>query len=250
MVIQSSTGTSTRCAPGDPSSRRWAPCSRSPSVTPVQTQPGFVCQINGYPNTELLPDPSGQRLLGVLPRPRRWLVDLQPERSGQLQPRAGVVDRLPVRFWRSAIDEPGGAGACSCTDPDHGEAEADDGSTEVHHCGTEAHDRSGPQGTTATGDKPASSATRSAATPSSSVTPSGAASASSSATPSTSAPSATSSATPSDTASNTVSAQEAPKTGSGSSGRLVGGGVLLLALATAVAAVAVRRRRAGDTTAS
>ncbi len=52
VIVDTGSSISTRCASGDPSSGLQALSMVGFSVTPVQTQPGFVCRIDGFPSSE------------------------------------------------------------------------------------------------------------------------------------------------------------------------------------------------------
>ncbi len=52
VIVDTGSSISTRCTSGDPSSGLQALSMAGFSVTPVQTQPGFVCRIDGSPSSE------------------------------------------------------------------------------------------------------------------------------------------------------------------------------------------------------
>lgn len=52
VVVESTAGTSTRCAPGDPASAWAALTGSGHGVTPVQRFPGAICRIDGYPASD------------------------------------------------------------------------------------------------------------------------------------------------------------------------------------------------------
>ncbi|MEO6019922.1 MAG: hypothetical protein ABIP45_06705 [Knoellia sp.] len=269
VVIQSSNGTSTHCASGDPSSAMNALASVA-SVTQVQTQPGFICQIDGYPNTNCSRTP---------PASAYWAFFHGGAGGSWTYSQSGAASYDPAPG--SSIGFRFGSGAAPSVSP-ASPAPAPTRTTSTPKTTTIA-----PKPSTAK-PRPTAAAPRSttvapqrttgAARPTTPAPPGGttsgrggtvastsaSAGASASAKTSASSPSASSStsagatvgASPSTSvvpsasgADDAASAHKVPQTDSGGSGRLIGGGLLLLVLAVAVAAVAVRRRNAGGTSA-
>ncbi|KGN39153.1 hypothetical protein [Knoellia subterranea] len=239
VVIQSAEGTSTHCVSGDPSSALSA-LRAVASVTEVATQPGFVCQINGYPNTNCTRTPPGSAYWAFFHGPAGGSWTYSQSGAGSYNPAPG--SSIGFRFGSGSAPSVGPASP-STPKPT---------ATPQPTTATPRPTTTAPRQTTVTPRAP-SRAPTSATTPGTSATTPPGSAATSTPGGSAAAPSGTATAaappgtsasasSPNPTDTGTVAAQKPLTTGSGSSGRLVGGGVLLLALAAAVAAVALRRR--------
>ncbi|MEO7269702.1 MAG: hypothetical protein ABIW49_10905 [Knoellia sp.] len=234
VVIQSENGSSTRCAPGDPGSA-YAALESVASVTPVSTQPGFICQINDYPNANCSRTPPASAYWAFFHAPAGGSWTYSQSGASSYNPKPG--SSVGFRFGSGAPPSVSPAAPAPAPKPTTAKPQPTTAAPKPTTAAPRAT-TAAPRGTTATTPAPTSAAARSVAAAESSA----AASASASASESGASPSASASESPTVAATSDVSAQKSPSTGSGSSGRLVGGGVLLLALATAIGAVALQRR--------
>ncbi|WP_404381806.1 hypothetical protein LL946_14420 [Knoellia locipacati] len=249
VVVQSSAGTSTRCASGDPSSAMAALKATHGVVSPNRYPGTVVCRIDGYPAS----DPC----INMPPADAYWAFFHASSGGSWTYSQSGVASWNPTpgssigfRFGSGAA--PSVAPAAPAPKP---AAEPTTAAPKPTTAAPRPRTTSAPRTTsgttssaprTGTGSTTAPQAGSSPAVRPATAAPGPAGSASSipsgspSASPSASA-SGSASAT-SDLQDGIVTAQEQPSSGSNSTGRLVGGGVLLLGLASAVAAVALRRR--------
>lgn len=255
VVVQSSSGTSVRCAGGDPSSAWSALQGAGHSLTPVQRFPDALCRIDGYPAS----DPC----VNMPPASAYWSFWHAPSGGSWTYSQVGIKGWNPKPG--SSVGFRFGAGSPPSVAPATASAPAP--TTAAPKPTTAApKPTSTPRRTTAapgatTGGTSAGTTVRPKA-PARSAAPAGSATASAPASPgirpstapspSASAPRAGSTASP--TSSGTPSPEETPgevvaapeqDTGSSGAARLVGGGALLAGLAAAVATVAVRRRSLG-----
>jgi hypothetical protein len=250
VVVQSEAGTWTRCASGDPSSAMSALKSAGFTVVSPNRYPGtVVCRINGYPAS----DPC----INMPPADAYWAFFHASSGGSWTYSQSGVASHNPapgssVGFRFGSGAKPSVAPAAPAPQPAPKQTTAAPKPTAAapRPRTTSAPRRtSGPVTAAPRTGAAASAAPRTgssaAARPSArAAVPAAAASGSPSIAASPSAsPSASTSPSPSGSPEDgIVSAQAPPSSGSNSTGRLVGGGVLLLGLAAAVATVALRRR--------
>lgn len=244
VVIQSSAGTSTRCASGDPGSA-YAALQKVASVTPVTTQPGFICQINDYPDANCSRTPPASAYWAFFHAPAGGSWSYSQSGASSYNPKPG--SSVGFRFGSGTPPSVTPAAPAPAPKPTTAKPKPTTAAprpTTPTPRGTTSlpRDTTGP-----TTDPTAGSTVRPTYSGTAKPSVNGSPTFSESPRPDASSQgpeSASPTPTTSVTAGDSASAQKPPSSGSGSSGRLVGGGVLLLALATAVGAVALRRRQA------
>lgn len=240
VVVDTGSSIVTRCAPGDPSSGLEALAAAGFSVEQVQTQPGFVCRINGFPETSCVRTPPADAYWAYWHAPRGGSWSYSQVGAGSYDPKPGTVEG-----WRF------GSGQKPRTAPPAPVRTAAPKPTTAAPRPTTAAPRpttGAPKPTAAAPRATASPRSGSTATPrptrtTSSTSPSatGTPTASTAATPSANANGdPTSSATPSE---DTTLAARAASGGSGPGpGALVAGGALVALVAAAAGWTAWRRR--------
>lgn len=90
VVIDTGSSVSTRCAGGDPASALSA-LSSVATVTQVQTQPGFVCRIDGYPASDCVRTPPASAYWAFFHAPRGGAWTYSSQGAASYDPPAGSV---------------------------------------------------------------------------------------------------------------------------------------------------------------
>ncbi|GAA4125361.1 hypothetical protein GCM10022415_32190 [Knoellia locipacati] len=260
VVVQSSNGTSVRCASGDPGSAWGALQSAGFSLTAVQRFPDALCRIDGFPKSDPcvnMPPASAYWSFWHAPNGGSWTYSQIGIKGWDPKPGSSVGFRFgsgtapgtqPATVSApkpttaaprptTAAPKPTPRRATTAPNTPRSTTQAPSGRT------TAPPATSGAAGATrAPNAAPGTTPTPGAASPTASPTPS---------TPSSASPSATGepSASASESSSDAVAAGPTDgrsSDGSGGSGtaRLLGGGALLAGLASAVAFVGLRRRQA------
>lgn len=267
VVVQSSEGTSVRCASGDPSSAWAALQGAGHGLTPVARFPDAVCRIDGFPASDPcinMPPASAYWSFWHAPSGGSWtysqigIKGWDPKPGSSVGFRFGSGSRPSVAPATASAPAPTTAAPRPTTAAPKPTTAAPKPTSAPRRTTSAPRSTGGATGGTAptatrgTTSRPATTppATARSAAPkaaASATAPSTAATAAApTATPSAgaTAPASTNPSTPSPDTTDATDVVAAPPqdTGTSGSGRLVGGGALLAGLAAAVAVVAVRRR--------